>query len=264
MWKIIIAFSLLLSGIAFTQAADTPEQPCAFATDLDRARLYRVPFPDDFYMIGILEPGARYPIHSQNNQFYEVETVDDQTAWVDQRAGGVSNCHEPVLTTEIPLDKFEGTCFIWVEDEVPAYSDSEMTLISPGVAQLSPDFSHHVIRESDDAYLVAFGHAMGAWVAKTDVVDMTPACAAVPLRTGEEVPAGTSAITLENARIWTRPDVKSGIILVPFPPGTKVSVLYGPVSGYIQFDTDRVGDFYWVASDILSGWVWDQRLDFEF
>jgi hypothetical protein len=78
-------------------------------------------------------------------------------------------------------------------------------------------------------------------------------------------PAIQTAITQPNARLWTHPDVKSGSIRAYLPAGIRVTILTGPVTGPIRYDTSDLGEWYYVQPEggFLPGWIWAGRLAWE-
>jgi hypothetical protein len=78
-------------------------------------------------------------------------------------------------------------------------------------------------------------------------------------------PAIQTAITQPNARLWTHPDVKSGSIRAYLPDGIRVTILTGPVTGPIRYDTTDLGEWYYVQPEggFLPGWIWAERLAWE-
>ena len=83
-------------------------------------------------------------------------------------------------------------------------------------------------------------------------------------RLGSSLPTEPAApvTTLENARLWTQPDVTRGQVIVSPAAGETVTILSGPVSGPIRIDTDDRGDWYYVAVGDATGWIWAGRLSF--
>ncbi len=70
----------------------------------------------------------------------------------------------------------------------------------------------------------------------------------------------TDAIALENARLWSQPDVVSGSVLVDIPINTSMDIIGGPTVGMIQYN-GLTGVWYQVEVDSQIGWVWERRID---
>lgn len=70
------------------------------------------------------------------------------------------------------------------------------------------------------------------------------------------------ALALENARLWSAPNVRMGVIVAYLDTGVSLHVLAGPVSGPIRYDTDAQGDWYYVlpANGPFAGWIWAGRM----
>lgn len=71
------------------------------------------------------------------------------------------------------------------------------------------------------------------------------------------------AITLNNARLWTEPDVVGGNRILDVPKNMAVEIIGGPVTGRIRFDNDTTGVWYQIRVRNVIGWIWEDRLKFE-
>jgi hypothetical protein len=73
---------------------------------------------------------------------------------------------------------------------------------------------------------------------------------------------GLRGIALDNARLWSEPDVRTGVVVADVVAGTPLSIEDGPRMGHIRADTDDRGHFYYVQIDgqTTVGWVWSARL----
>jgi hypothetical protein len=99
-------------------------------------------------------------------------------------------------------------------------------------------------------YPVLYGDVSGwVWSERLDF-DALP-----PIETDE-------AIALENARIWSYPDVTIGAIHHNLPQRAVVEIIGGPVTGRIRLDTSAIGVWYQVRYGTVTGWVWEERLRF--
>jgi hypothetical protein len=83
------------------------------------------------------------------------------------------------------------------------------------------------------------------------------------LDTPEIALLNANAITLENARLWSLPDVERGLLLHTLPADTLVEVIGGPFTGLIRHDELTTGVWYQVQVDGIIGWIWENRLRFE-
>ena len=99
----------------------------------------------------------------------------------------------------------------------------------------------------------------------TDVpVVPTQAPSAAPLPTAEPLLiAQAVATTLENARVWSGPDVLGNSEATDLPVGTQLVILDGPMRGNIRLDANIQGDWYEVRrldETTVLGWIWAERL----
>lgn len=72
---------------------------------------------------------------------------------------------------------------------------------------------------------------------------------------------GQTAAVTDKARLWSGPDVNANKPLLILPEGTAVTIISGPLSGHINYDTDDVGWWWEVAAETgEQGWLWQNRL----
>lgn len=76
--------------------------------------------------------------------------------------------------------------------------------------------------------------------------------------------AAATAVALDGARLWSKPNVRTGEVIAAVPAQTTFVVIDGPVNGSIRLDTNATGDWYFVqvATSSQSGWLWQARLQF--
>jgi hypothetical protein len=84
----------------------------------------------------------------------------------------------------------------------------------------------------------------------------TPTCS-ITIGIGQEVRV------LEDARIWTQPDVTVGSVYLTLSIGDSVNIINGPVLGRISLD-QNISGLWWEVSDIPNGdslgWIWEDRI----
>jgi hypothetical protein len=72
-----------------------------------------------------------------------------------------------------------------------------------------------------------------------------------------------NAVALENARLWSHPDVKQAGLLALIPENAELAVIGGPITGHIQLSTNTTGVWYQVRYGTITGWMWEDRLQFQ-
>jgi len=75
-------------------------------------------------------------------------------------------------------------------------------------------------------------------------------------------PALAQATVLDNARLWSLPDVNTGELITTLILGSEVNVIGDSATGEIQFNNDLQGIWYPVQQGGNTGWVYEGRLDF--
>lgn len=131
-------------------------------------------------------------------------------------------------------------------------ANTQLMLVSPPV--------RGAIRvDTDDVgewYFVALNNQSSpigwVWIGRLEFVDL------------DDLPTGDmTATALNNARLWSLPDVRSGVVIAPITYGTQLTVIGDSVQGAIRYDTDDLGEWYQVRVGALIGWIWAGRLQFD-
>lgn len=68
------------------------------------------------------------------------------------------------------------------------------------------------------------------------------------------------ATALDDARIWSQPDVTTGEVILTLLPDQSVNLIGDPQEGRIRLDTDEIGTWYPVQQGGIVGWVYAERL----
>jgi hypothetical protein len=71
------------------------------------------------------------------------------------------------------------------------------------------------------------------------------------------------AIALENARIWSHPDVTVAHLLADVPENASLEIIGGPITGQTNRQTGATGVWYQVRYSNIVGWMWEARLQFQ-
>jgi|GEM_PF-1905499 len=75
-------------------------------------------------------------------------------------------------------------------------------------------------------------------------------------------PVISTASTGDNARLWSEPNAKSGVIITAIPASTDVAIIGEPQMGFIQLDSDLTGNWYPVQFGGTVGWLYEARINF--
>ena len=124
---------------------------------------------------------------------------------------------------------------------------------------VSPPMEGAIRQDTNDVgiwYYVAFNNSTSPigwiWEGRFDVVN------------ADDLPSSDRrAIALENARLWSLPDVRNGVILAQLPYNTQLTIISDVVQGAIRFDTNDVGYWYQVRAGNMIGWIWSERISLE-
>jgi hypothetical protein len=254
----IMAAAMILIALTPAHAAQSAVQTnCTFSGTLDELVYYFAPLTDPSQQKGVAPGGVPYPVLKQSGEHFLIQL--DQSGyggWVDRRSGILGGDCSQVPVDDTPLSGYDTLCFFTSAGTPPLYAESN--LITPqGNAQANTPYV--VTLKSATSYLLRLDHAFGVWVAAGTGQLSGFGCNTLPV---EYVAAQATA--LANARMWSAPDVKTGVRTVDLAAGTLVTVIGGPVRGPIRFDTDDQGNWYQVRRNMdgQTGWVWEQRLAF--
>jgi hypothetical protein len=187
-------------------------------------------------------------------EHYFIRVNQADTGYVDKRSGVMSGlCGLNVPVDSGPLQAHPTVCvFTSHTQEIPLYADPE--LHTPK-GKIPANSSFAVTQHSINSYYVYIDHAFGGWVSSASGT-LGDRCTVI---FGD----GKTVTTLENARIWSEPDVFKGQMLATLPVGFPVKIVAGPVRGPVSLTTNESGDWYKVEGANTSGWVWSARLAFE-
>lgn len=148
---------------------------------------------------------------------------------------------------------------VWSQPDVTIGEIVETLDANTQLMLVSPPTLGAIRLDTDDVgewYYVALNQAtppMGwVWVGRLDFI------------TPDDLPTGNmTATVLENARLWSLPDVRSGVIIAPISNGASVTIIGDSVQGSIRYDTNDLGDWYPIRVGSLVGWIWAGRLQFD-
>ena len=76
-------------------------------------------------------------------------------------------------------------------------------------------------------------------------------------------PVLSKATVLDNTRLWTQPDVKTGQIITTLMTGSDVNIIGEAITGSIQLDSDLQGTWYPIQQGGTTGWVYEGRLNID-
>ena len=206
--------------------------------------------------MGTLSPGTEIPVSQEYAGRYYVLLDSARGAWTDGVGGDFSGrCTDlmPGLPTNAAITTSETR--IWTEPNVAI--GQVVTTLDSGVAVniVSPPVPGQILYDSDVIgiwYRISVGDGSSGpvgWVWSARLLTM--ATPQTPVRTG---------ITLDNARLWSAPDVRQGGVILDVTPGTVVTIIAGPVSGPIRYDNFTTGNWYQIHTDGFTGWIWEGRL----
>lgn len=256
---LFIIITILISAIAVpTATANSPTQQesCVFIVTVDVTRGFSQPVTDPAFEIASVQGGLSYPVLRRAQQhFYVQYTISGDGLWLDRRSGYVEgNCLD-IPVDERPLTDYEELCFFTPADHTPFFTDSQLT---QQMVDLSSDREILVTGQTENAYFLYLDHAMGGWVAVNSGT-VRGDCGNL---SHHDDWTGLRGTALDNARLWSEPNVQTGTILADITAGTALIIEDGPRMGPIRTDTDDRGHFYLVRVEgqTTSGWIWSARL----
>lgn len=201
-----------------------------------------------------LLPNAAYAVIRQSATGYYVYLGPNSGGWVSAGAGAVSgNC--AALPSEPPASTATARANARVWSAPDVHSGTVLATLTPGsaVTITAGPVRGPISYSSDvqgDWYQISQGDLTG-WVWSERLSPSAPP------------PAYQRAVALENARVWSYPDVQQGAVVAALAPGAALDIVAGPVAGPIRYDTPAVGQWYQVSQGgSVLGWVWSGRLSF--
>ncbi len=202
--------------------------------------------------VGTVETGETFPVLEVNSEVILLAIRDITNFWLPIENGIVSGDCEAVTGYDNVVSVLDNTR-LWSEPNVISGS---IIISIPGDATVTILGGTAIgrIRYGDFTlgswYPVQYGTQRGwVWSERLDFEELH-----IPIET---------AYTLENARLWSQPNVNDGYILLQPLPNRQVEVIGGPVSGYIRYDNFETGVWYQVQIDNTIGWIWENRLSFQ-
>jgi WD40 repeat protein len=134
---------------------------------------------------------------------------------------------------------------------------------------LGTEYEVTALAFSPDGRMLASGSLDGSLIL-TQISSLTatdasgePAYASTSAPSGCALAAGFVVHALDNARLWSLPDVTQGEVIVQPPAGQALYVLGGPVEGWIRADKSNSGWFWKVSTSANGenpGWIWQSRI----
>ncbi len=266
---------LLASSVIFVPtitAQDTPsanvdgkfstsnQEACVFIVTVDVAGGFSQPVTDPAFQVASVQGGLSYQVLRSAQQHFLVKyTIGGEGVWLDRRSGYIEGNCLNIPVDETPLTDYDSLCFFSSANEVTIYTDATLEAIKTPIGNLPPNREVLVTAQQGDAYFLHFDHAMGGWVAKNSGT-VRGNCENLSIPDNHSsVLRGT---TLDNTRLWSEPNVQTGVVVADVAAGTTLIIEDGPRLGSIRTDTQDQGHFYFVRidSDTTSGWIWSARL----
>lgn len=246
----ILAGTLVPPGPVSAQEAEA----CWFTPAHD-AVLFAAPVFTVIQQIAVVQEGARYAVWGQAPEYLWIQYDVETHGYVKRNQGTLSGtCAMNIPVISAPLMAHPTLCVLNTPVQpVPLFADAALQI---HVDTLRANASYAVVQQSGTSYYVYLDEYTGGWVA-ANAGTVSGACEMLPAE--PMLPAGT-AIALENARLWSAPDVYQGAVLVTLETGSQVAILAGPVSGPISYSSDVEGEWYRVRWGTVTGWAWSERL----
>ncbi len=247
----LLIVSFLMITFAYGSASAQTDN-CWF-TPTEDTTLYAAPVFDMTQQSGMVVPDESYEVLQQAPEYLYIERSDGRRGFVERDRGILSGtCGMNVPTVSAPLHTYPTLCVLTTPEEaIPLYIEAARRTQKD---TLLPNANYAVIRQIGASYYVYIDRYDGGWISE-DIGSLDGQCSDLP----GQMPS--VAVTLENARVWSTPDVHNGVLLATLTPNSQVTVLDGPTSGPVLFtSTDIQGDWYQVSQGDVIGWVWSERL----
>jgi hypothetical protein len=247
-----IIASLLPLANAQAQADD-----CTYIVEDNVIPLYSAPLNIASLQVDVLPVGSTYTVEKRAERYLYLSS-GGIAGWIHglSLGGRTEGDCTSLPEDDRPLTDYPTVCFFIPIEAMHVYNDSSLT-DEHDAFDLKGGESYPVVY-ADEASLFAYiDDAAGGWVsAETGFV--SGLCDDLAKPDGYQ-----QAIALENARLWSQPNVRIGAIVADVEPETPLHIISGPVLGSIRLDTEDLGKWFYVSDGTQAGWLWEARVEFE-
>lgn len=204
---------------------------------------------------GALDPGT-YVVTRRSGDALFVRLDHAMGGYVRASAGRLSDACDLLATEHPPLATAGPNARVWSAPDVRLGDVLGTLPVGSQVLIVDGPVRGPIRFDTDDMgdwFLVHGSNYVVGWVWSERLVVDEPG----PPPTG-----APGTVALDNARLWTVPNVHTGYVVAFLDAGTPLNVLAGPVTGPIRYDTDDMGEWYYVRSGDgwWAGWLWVARM----
>lgn len=195
-----------------------------------------------------------YVMVGASGGFFEIEYDGGEHGWIDYHTRIMNGGCTPYIdnpSPALPLSDFPTVCTYTITETLTGYSDRELTQVHGGFGSYPAGTYAVVVLHENAIELEGSGDMSGGYV-EANRGTLNGHC------------DGTLqlATVLDNARLWTEPDVITGEIISTLNIGTEVGIISEPVRGRLQYASDLMGDWVEVRTgSTVTGWIWIERLE---
>lgn len=256
--KTILLIVSLFAALIALNPTQAQSDTCTYIVEDNIIPLYSAPLNIASLQVDVLQIGGGYTVEKRAERYLYVSGAGLE-GWVHGLSLGAHTAGEcsSQVNVDAPLTDYPSICFFTPVETMPVFNDPALTEQHP-VFGLQSGQDYPVVYEDASSLFAYIDDASGGWVS-SDTGFLSGACDSLP--TPGSYPQ--TAIALENARLWSQPDVGIGDIIADVAPGTILQVISGPVQGPIRLDTDDLGLWFYIIDGEQSGWLWEARLEFE-
>lgn len=256
--KIVLLFVGLVAALIPLTGVHAQADACEYIVEDNVIPLYSAPLNIASLQIDVLQVGNTYTVEKRAERYLYV-SGEEVEGWIHglslggRTEGECSSLPEDArLLTEYPP-----VCFFTPVEAMRVYNDPSLTE-QHHAFDLQGGQSYPVVFEHEASFFAYIDDAAGGWVSG-DAGFLSGSCDELPQQDSYQ----QEAVALENARLWSQPNVRIGTVIADVAPETGLYVISGPVQGPIRVDTDDLGQWFYVSTGEQSGWLWEARFEFK-
>lgn len=256
----LTAMAGVLCGMIYMYGFVTPTEAQSVTCNLinyqDAMIVFHAPIFAHGQIKETLAKDEPYVMTGASGGFFKIEYHGGEQGWIDYHTRILNGACTPYLenpSDPIPLTEFPTVCTYTTAEAITGYGDRDLSTVHPGFGEILAG-TYGVVSILDKAIELEGSTAMSGAYVDVNSGKLEGHC------------FGTMqlATTLDNARLWTEPDVTSGEIITTLDVGTIVGIMGEPISGRLQYDSDLMGDWVEVRTGSMeTGWIWIERLSLD-
>ncbi|HEX2621636.1 MAG TPA: hypothetical protein VHL11_15870, partial [Phototrophicaceae bacterium] len=244
--KFIVGFVGLLASVLFLcglttldaqpqRLQDLTPTPCDLVNKEEKMLVFFAPIFHESQLKDILPQNVPYSIIGDASAYgyYQIEYEQGEQGWIEFHTM-ISNGDCPYApSVDLNYSDFPSVCFYTITEPLGIYSDVELTKLDYEVDSADLPITYPIVSWTDQVIERMPDYSPGRFIEANHGTFSGHCEGTLQLAT-----------VLENARVWSEPDVTVGQVITSLEAGTEVGIIDGPVSGKLLTDSDLSGNWY--------------------